>query len=284
MLKTEQRPIGLEVMEKDLTGVGLSRASGVTCKEIWGSYPFRSGGGARNTSGAGIWGLIAERTSQASATPQGARMTDTREAREHMVSEQLQSRGITDARVLQAMRDVPRERFVEAEFVDDAYADRPLPIPEGQTISQPYIVALMAQAAAIAPGQRVLEVGAGSGYGAAVLSHLAARVWSVERNPRLARLAGAHIAELGRANVTVLRADGANGWAPAAPFDAIVVTAAGPEVPQALKDQLAIGGRLIIPVGDPGGTQVLRKITRVAIQDWREENLEPVHFVPLVRD
>ena len=211
-------------------------------------------------------------------------MTDTREAREHMVSEQLQSRGITDARVLQAMRDVPRERFIEAEFVDDAYADRPLPIPEGQTISQPYIVALMAQAAAIASGQRVLEVGAGSGYGAAVLSHLAARVWSVERNPRLARLAGAHIAELGRANVTVLRADGAKGWAPAAPFDAIVVTAAGPEVPQALKDQLAVGGRLIIPVGDAAATQTLMKITRVSQSEWSEENLGPVHFVPLVKD
>jgi protein-L-isoaspartate(D-aspartate) O-methyltransferase len=180
-------------------------------------------------------------------------MADMMLLRERMVAEQIAPRGVTDPHVLQAMRDVPRERFVDPECVEQAYEDRPLPIAEGQTISQPFIVALMAQAAEIKPSDRVLEIGSGSGYGAAVLSYLASRVWSIERHPRLARMAGSRIAELGRANVTVLRADGSNGWPPAAPFDAIIVTAGGPVVPEALKQQLSLGGRLIIPVGPFGG-------------------------------
>jgi protein-L-isoaspartate(D-aspartate) O-methyltransferase len=138
-------------------------------------------------------------------------MTEFTLLRDRMVAEQIEPRGVTDARVLQAMRQVPRERFVDPDHADHAYEDRPLPIAEGQTLSQPFIVALMAQAAQIKPTDRVLEIGSGSGYGAAVLSELAMRVWSIERHPRLARMAGSRIAELGRANVTVLRADGSQG-------------------------------------------------------------------------
>ena len=209
-------------------------------------------------------------------------MADMKLLRERMVEEQIAPRGVSDPQVLQAMREVPRERFVDPEFVDQAYEDRPLPIAEGQTISQPFIVALMAQAADIKPADRVLEIGSGSGYGAAVLSHMASRVWSIERHPRLARMAGSRIAELGRANVTVLRADGSNGWPPAAPFDAIIVTAGGPVVPEALKQQLSVGGRLIIPLGPYGGVQRLMRITRVSAAAWTEADLGAVQFVPLV--
>ena len=208
-------------------------------------------------------------------------MTDGVQARERMVIEQLEARGIRDTRVLQAMRDVPRERFVDPELVSEAYADRPLPIPEGQTISQPFMVAFMAEAAAIEVGDRILEIGAGSGYAAAVLSHLATRVWTLERNQRLARYAGSRISGLGRSNVTVLRADGAEGWAPAAPFDAIVVSACATHIPDALKLQLVIGGRLVIPVGDPAGEQRLLRLVRTAADAWTEEDLGAVRFVPM---
>jgi protein-L-isoaspartate(D-aspartate) O-methyltransferase len=209
-------------------------------------------------------------------------MTEFTLLRDRMVGEQIEPRGVTDPRVLQAMRQVPRERFVDPDQADHAYEDRPLPIAEGQTISQPFIVALMLQAAGIKPSDRVLEIGSGSGYGAAVLSELAMRVWSIERHPKLARMAGSRIAELGRANVTVLRADGSNGWPPAAPFDAIIVTAGGPVIPEALKQQLSVGGRLIIPVGPYGEVQKLMKVTRTSAAEWIEEDLGAVQFVPLV--
>ncbi len=209
-------------------------------------------------------------------------MRDHASSRERMVVEQLEARGIVDARVLEAMRSVPREKFLEAEQADEAYVDRPLPISCEQTVSQPYTVARMAQVAAISPADRVLEVGAGSGYGAAILGKLASRVWSIERAPKLARRAGAVIAELGFSNVTVLRGDGTRGWPPAAPFDAIVVTAAAPDVPPALRDQLAIGGRLIIPIGRAEAPQRLVKIVRKGPQDFEQEDLGSVAFVPLV--
>jgi len=209
-------------------------------------------------------------------------MDDAQIARDQMITQQLISRGIVDARVIEAMRQTPRERFVPRELSSEAYADRALPIAEDQTISQPYIVALMAQAAAISPEDRLLEVGAGSGYGAAVLSHLAARVWSIERLPRLARRAGASIAELGLANVTVLRGDGAAGWAPAAPFNVIIVTAAATKVPDALLQQLAPDGRLIIPIGPPEGPQRLLKMTRSPSGGFQQEDLGAVAFVPLI--
>lgn len=209
-------------------------------------------------------------------------MNEFARPRERMIVEQLQNRGIHDARVLEAMRRVPREQFVDPELQDEAYADRPLPIGEGQTISQPLIVAFMIQSAAIAPGDRVLEIGAGAGYSAAVLGHVAQRVWTIERVPRLARFAGNRIAVLGMANVTVLRGDGTLGWPAAAPYDAILVAAAGPSVPETLRRQLVTGGRLVMPVGASSGAQRLIKVTRRGEDDFDEEDLCAVGFVPLV--
>jgi protein-L-isoaspartate(D-aspartate) O-methyltransferase len=162
----------------------------------------------------------------------------------------LAQRGITDRAVLEAFRDVPREKFIDPKLREFAYADHPLPISEDQTISQPYIVALMAQALELQPSDRVLEVGTGSGYAAAILSKLAAEVFTVERYASLARVAEERLEKLGCHNVHVMHGDGTLGWPVFAPFDAIVVAAGGPEVPEKLRQQLKIGGRLLIPVGD----------------------------------
>ncbi len=210
-------------------------------------------------------------------------MEDLFTLRSRMVEEQLEARGISDPAVLDAMRSIPRERFVDPEAAAEAYADRPLPIGYGQTISQPYIVALMAQAASLRAADRALEIGCGSGYGAAVLGRLAGRVWSIERLVPLARRAGSLIAELGLSNVTVLRGDGSQGWAPAAPFDAIVVTAAAAAAPDALRMQLKIGGRLILPIGEPEEQRLVR-IVRTAATQFDETDLAAVRFVPLIED
>src|SRR4030095_5801216 len=170
--------------------------------------------------------------------------------RQHMVERQIAARGIRDRAVLEAMRSVPREFFVPDSAVEFAYHDTPLPIEEGQTISQPYIVALMATALRLTPRDRVLEGGAGSGYAAVGLSRVAAEVYTIERHEALAALAKGRMRELGFDNVHVLHGDGTLGWPEHAPYDAIVVAAGGPSVPAALKAQLAIGGRLVIPVGD----------------------------------
>ncbi len=175
--------------------------------------------------------------------------TDFAAAREAMVAFQLERRGISDQRLLAAMRAVPREAFIGAGVSADAYTDGPLPIGEGQTISQPYVVALMIEAAAVGADDSVLEVGAGSGYAAAILGRIAARVHAIERRPTLAAAAAERLARLGFDNVCVQTGDGSVGWPEAAPFDAILVAAAGPQVPEALKSQLAIGGRLVMPVG-----------------------------------
>jgi protein-L-isoaspartate(D-aspartate) O-methyltransferase len=166
-----------------------------------------------------------------------------------MVRRQLADRGITDRRVLAAMRTVPREDFVPPDLIRDAYGDHPLRIGAGQTISQPYIVALMTEAAHLTRHSRVLEIGTGSGYHAAVLARLAGTVWTIDRLPDLARQARQRLAMLGVVNVTVLIGDGALGYPPAAPYDAILVAAAAPGPPPALLRQLAPGGRLVIPVG-----------------------------------
>ena len=206
----------------------------------------------------------------------------TLQQRESMVREQIEARGVKDPRVLAVMREIPRERFTTVETRAHAYEDRALPTQDGQTISQPYIVALMCEAARLSPMDRVLEIGSGSGYSAAVLSRLVHRVWTLERNPRLARYSGSRIAELGLSNVTVLRADGSTGWPPAAPFDAILVTATGPQVPEALKQQLVAGGRLVMPVGPNEGPQKLVCITREAEDRFTEEAIAEVNFVPLI--
>jgi protein-L-isoaspartate(D-aspartate) O-methyltransferase len=207
---------------------------------------------------------------------------DTLQKREAMVRDQIEARGIKDQQVLAAMRSVPRERFATMEVRDQAYEDRALPTQDGQTMSQPYIVALMCEAARLQPTDRVLEIGTGSGYSAAVLSNIVHRVWTLERNPKLARFSGSRIAELGHSNVTVLRSDGTNGWPPAAPFDAILVTATGPQVPDTLKQQLVVGGRLVMPEGPLEGPQKLVRVVRESEDRFSEEALLDVNFVPLI--
>ena len=202
--------------------------------------------------------------------------------RERMVARQVARRGVTDARVLEAMRQVPREVFVHQGMEEFAYEDSPLPIAEGQTISQPYIVALMIETAQIKPSDRVLDVGTGSGYAAAVLSRLAAKVYSIERHRGLADSARRALSTLKYDNVEVRHGDGTLGWADAAPFDAILVAAGGPEIPEALRSQLKIGGRLIIPIGELGGIQELVKVVRDSGDRYHEEDLGRVTFVPLV--
>jgi protein-L-isoaspartate(D-aspartate) O-methyltransferase len=208
-------------------------------------------------------------------------MRDYRRLREQMVDAHIARRGVRNPRVLGAMRSVPRERFVGEAMAEFAYEDAPLPIGEGQTISQPYIVASMIEAAEIEPGDRVLEVGAGSGYAAAVIGQLAERVFAVERHESLAQAAVDRMAELGYANVEVRFGDGTRGLSEEAPFDAILVSASGPAVPNALREQLKVGGRLVIPIGAPG-EQTLCKITRASATRYEEENLGAVAFVPLI--
>ncbi len=196
-----------------------------------------------------------------------------------MVEGQLRARGITDPRVLAAMARVPRHRFVPEEQRPWAYGDHPLPIGQGQTISQPYIVAFMTEAAGVEPGERVLEVGTGCGYQAAVLAELGAEVYTIEIVPDLARAAATRLRELGYEEVRTRIGDGWQGWPEAAPFDAILVTAAPPRVPPPLLEQLAPGGRLVIPVGEEW--QELRRVVRLADGSLAEESLLPVRFVPL---
>lgn len=203
------------------------------------------------------------------------------ERRESMIERDLRARGIRDVAVLAAMRDVPRERFVPDVLKSSAYEDRALPIEEGQTISQPFMVSLMAEAAALTPECRVLEVGTGSGYGAAILAKLAAEVWTVERRGRLAQSARERLDGLGFRNVRVVHGDGSHGLASMAPFDAIVVTAAAESVPTSLRDQLVDGGRLVIPVGPTDGDQRLLRIVRDGAESV-EEDLGLVRFVPLI--
>ena len=202
--------------------------------------------------------------------------------RQAMVAQQLKARDITDPRVLAAMGKVPRDRFVPEDLRSLSYEDYPLPIGLGQTISQPYIVALMTQWAEIKPGDKVLEVGTGSGYQAAVLAELSDRVFSIELLPELANAARARLHDLGYGRVQVRSGDGYKGWPEEAPFDAILVTATDPEVPPALKEQLKEGGRLVIPVGPTESVQDLLLLRKVK-GELKEEQRIAVRFVPLVK-
>jgi protein-L-isoaspartate(D-aspartate) O-methyltransferase len=209
------------------------------------------------------------------------RSPDRAAERAAMVEHQLAARGIGDARVLAALRAVPRHRFVPAEVAEGAYEDHPLPIGHGQTISQPYVVAFMTEAAGLEPGERVLEVGTGSGYQAAVLAELGCEVWTIEIVAPLAERAERDLRAAGYGRVHVRAGDGWRGWPEAAPFDAILVTAAPDRVPEPLLEQLAVGGRLVIPVGSQGpqGQEILR-ITRTTA-GLEHESLLPVRFVPM---
>jgi protein-L-isoaspartate(D-aspartate) O-methyltransferase len=209
-------------------------------------------------------------------------MTDHSKLRERMVKRQIAGRGVRSVKVLDAMRKVPRERFLPLGQGVLAYEDTPLPIGDGQTISQPYIVAYMAEALALEGGERVLEIGTGSGYGAAVLAEIAAEVYTIERIEGLAIMARAVLDDLGYENVRVQHGDGTLGWPEQAPFDGIVVTAGGPDVPESLKQQLKIGGRLVIPVGGSTWYQELVRVTRITETEFETEDLVPVRFVPLI--
>lgn len=210
-------------------------------------------------------------------------MVDFSRARDRMIASQLSRRGINDPDVLDAMRNVPREAFVDPGFEEFAYEDSALAIGHGQTISQPYIVALMIERAGPEPGDIVLEIGTGSGYAAAVLSRIAGHVYTIERHPGLAKAARNRFADLGYDNIDVRIGDGTAGWPEAGPFDAILVAAGGPNVPHALKEQLDLGGRLIIPVGS-AEEQRLMQITRVNATTFEEQDLGGVRFVPLVSE
>lgn len=209
-------------------------------------------------------------------------MDDFAQAREAMVRQQVAARGITNRHLLAAMREVPRHEFVGADMARFAYDDSPLPIEADQTISQPYIVALMVEAAEVAPGDNVLEIGAGSGYAAAVMGCIAERVVAIERHGELARLAAARMGRLGYDNVAVIHGDGSKGWPQEAPFEAILAAASGSHVPEVLMRQLSVGGTLVMPVGEPAAVQNLIKVRRLGEDDFEQEDLGPVRFVPLI--
>lgn len=202
--------------------------------------------------------------------------------RAEMIDRHIVHRGVRSEVVLAAMRNVAREAFLPEELREFAYEDAPLPIAKGQTISQPYIVAMMTEALGLRGGEKVLEIGTGSGYAAAILSRIAKDVYTVERIGQLAEKSAALLTRLGYNNVHVLHADGTHGWPEHAPYDAIVVAAGGPYVPESLKAQFKVGGRLVIPVGADRRVQELLRVTRVAEDEYTSEELADVRFVPLL--
>src|SRR4249920_214536 len=202
--------------------------------------------------------------------------------RQEMVEKAIIARGVRSELVLNAMRTVPREKFLPERLREFAYEDSPLPIEESQTISQPYIVAFMTEALALQGGERILEIGAGSGYAAAVLSRIAGHVYTVQWIGQLAEKAASTLANLGYHNVHVRHEDGTNGWPAHAPYDGIVVAAGGQEIPESLKEQLKIGGRLVIPIGRDPRVQELVRVTRISENRYDREDLADVRFVPLI--
>ena len=209
-------------------------------------------------------------------------MATMEQRRDRLVTRQVEARGVRDPLVLAAMKAVRRELFVPKDLRDEAYDDTPLPIGSGQTISQPYIVAFMIEALALRGGEKVLEIGAGSGYAAAVLAEIASEVFTIERIGQLAERAAANLAEAGCDNVHVRHADGTEGWSDEAPFDAILVSAGAPDVPKSLMRQLKIGARMVVPVGSDPRSQELIRITRVDDEEYEREDIADVRFVPLI--
>jgi len=255
--------------------VASTLAAAVACgaDERAASRAGDGGGGPGDGTGDGRAESAAAAASSALDTPA------EQAARERMIEETIAARGVRDSLVLHAMRVVPRHLFVPENLRADAYADHPLPIGEDQTISQPYIVALMTELLDLRPGEKVLEIGTGSGYQAAVLAAITPHVYSIEILPGLARSAGERLARLGYTTVQVRAGDGYRGWPEAAPFDAIIVTAAPDHVPEPLIAELAPGGRLVIPIGDL--YQDLMLITRDREGRVAEKAVIPVRFVPM---
>lgn len=208
--------------------------------------------------------------------------TGGNDARNAMVERQLARRGISDPLVLDAMRQVPRDLFVSPELAHKAYEDRPLPIGAGQTISQPYIVARMIEALGLRGGEKVLEIGGGSGYAAAVLGRIASQVFTIERIPELAETARRNLDAADTRNVSVRCSDGTEGWPEEAPFDAILVSAGAPDEPRALMDQMRIGARMVIPIGDSPTEQDLVCLRRTSDDVFERSTLTQVRFVPLI--
>ena len=209
-------------------------------------------------------------------------MSDFADLRGQMVRRQIEARGILDPLIMDAFREVPREVFVDEKQRQWASDDHPLPIEAGQTISQPYIVAVMIEAAEIRPGDKVLEIGAGSGYAAALMSRIAREVIGIERQHDLVEVAQERLQRLGYDNVKIVEGDGTRGCPDEAPFDAILAAASGSHVPKPLIDQLAPGGRLVMPIGDPGWVQELVKLTKRPDGTTEQKNLGGVRFVPLI--
>ncbi len=209
-------------------------------------------------------------------------MADYAAERDAMIERQLRRRGIGERQILDAFRQVPREEFISDEYAHLAYGDHPLPIEANQTISQPYIVALTIQAARIKAGDKVLEVGSGSGYAAAVISRIAAKVIGIERQHDLVEVSRERLKRLGYDNVEIVEGDGTRGCPEYAPFDAIVAAASGSHVPKAFMEQLSDGGCIVMPVGDPGWVQELVKVTKRADGSVERQNLGGVRFVPLI--
>jgi protein-L-isoaspartate(D-aspartate) O-methyltransferase len=209
-------------------------------------------------------------------------MASLKKNRERFVTAQIEARGVRDPLVLAAMRAVRRELFVPGDLRRQAYDDAPLPIGDGQTISQPYIVAVMVEALSLRGGEKVLEIGAGSGYAAAVIAEIAAEVFTIERLGPLAERAARNLQAAGCDKVQVRHGDGSRGWPEEAPFDAILVSAGAPDIPKSLTHQLKIGGRMVIPVGDDPLSQELIRVARFAAEEFEEADLGGVHFVPLI--
>ena len=230
-----------------------------------------------------MWNRISDLFQKGNVTsPDSGAEASLESSRKRMVSQQLTGRGIHDPLVIAAMEEVPREAFVDEGYRQYAYDDGPLPILEGQTISQPYVVAFMIEQLRLSPMDRVLEIGTGSGYAAAVISRIAAEVYTVERVSSLVEFARKNFEYLGYSNVQVKEGDGTLGWPEFAPYEAIIVAAGGPAVPPALKEQLAVGGRLIIPVGREQRAQRLVRVNKVGADEYKEKKLSYVRFVPLI--
>jgi protein-L-isoaspartate(D-aspartate) O-methyltransferase len=249
--------------------------SGVSGRKGWGKIHRRP----NRVSPLGVM-LLGLRMASPAVLPAGQTDAAWAASRQAMVADQIAARGVRDRRVLAAMADIPRHLFVPREVAGQAYEDHPLPIGQGQTISQPYIVAIMTECLALKGGDKVLEVGTGSGYQAAVLARIAGRVFTIEIDAALAARAAETLERLGIGNVRVRAGDAFFGWPEEAPFDAIIVTAAAPEVPPALFAQLAEGGRLVVPLGDPRTFQRLTVITKRA-GEARVKRILEVSFVPM---